>query len=71
MQKLKQREIAPFMGGRISALHDIDKLFAEPSMGKIKLLLLLTANLQELSIESGWGNEFNDLASQLECLLEL
>jgi hypothetical protein len=55
MQKLKQREIAPFMGGRISALHDIDKLFAEPSMGQIKLLLLLTANLQELSIESGWG----------------
>jgi hypothetical protein len=58
-------------GDRIGALHDIDQLLAEPSRDQVKLLLLPTANLQELSIESGWGNEFNELASQLERLLGL
>jgi hypothetical protein len=53
--KVEAARDSAIYGGRISALHDIDKLLAEPSMGQIKLLLLLTANLQELSIESGWG----------------
>lgn len=58
-------------GDRAKALQDIDALLAEPSTYGVKLLLAPTANLQELSIENGWGSEFNELASQLELILGL
>jgi len=58
-------------GDSARALQDIDALLAEPSTYGVKLLLAPTANLQELSIENGWGTEFNALASQLERVLGL
>lgn len=56
-------------GDRTKALHDIDPLLADPSVNQVKLLLLPTANLQELSMDCGWGRQFNNLAAQLEVVL--
>lgn len=56
-------------GSRFEALRDIDALLAQPAADRVKLLLLPTANLQELSIECGWGSRFNELAAQLEQVL--
>jgi|GEM_PF-1900117 len=56
-------------GDRTKALHDIDALLANPSVHQVKLLLLPTANLQELSMDCGWGSLFNDLAARLEAVL--
>jgi hypothetical protein len=53
-------------GDRSKAIHDLDALPANPSSAGIKSLLLPTANLQQLSIECGWGSEFNELAAELE-----
>ena len=53
-------------GDRNKAIHDLDALLAHPSSGGVKSLLMPTANLQELSIECGWGSEFNKLAAELE-----
>jgi hypothetical protein len=58
-------------GDRAKALHEIDALLSDPSIFAVKLLLAPTANLQELSIENGWGAEFLDLSSQLERVLDL
>jgi hypothetical protein len=58
-------------GDRNSALHDIDILLANLSLNQVKVLLAPTANLQELSIECGWGSEFNELAAKLENLLDI
>jgi hypothetical protein len=58
-------------GDRNRALHDIDMLLANPSLNQVKVLLAPTANLQELSIECGWGGEFNELAAKLENLLDI
>ena len=56
-------------GERDRALQDIDFLLNTPSTEGVKRLLLPTANLQELSLENGWGDDFNKLASQLESVL--
>ncbi|PMQ04368.1 hypothetical protein DyAD56_15310 [Dyella sp. AD56] len=56
-------------GDQTKALHDIDSLLANPSVYQVKLLLLPTANLQELSIDCGWGSQFNYLAAKLEAVL--
>jgi hypothetical protein len=56
-------------GDRAEALRDLDGLLSCPSTYQVKLLLLPTANLQELAMECGWGEEFNELAAQLESLL--
>lgn len=53
-------------GDRAEALRDIDALLAHPSPGGVRWLLAPTGNLQELSIECGWGMEFNQLAAKLE-----
>jgi hypothetical protein len=53
-------------GERGKAIQDLDALLAFPSLGGVRSLLLPTANLQELSIECGWGSEFNELAAELE-----
>jgi hypothetical protein len=53
-------------GDRSKAIQDLDALLAFPSSGGVRSLLLPTANLQELSIECGWGSEFNELAAELE-----
>jgi hypothetical protein len=53
-------------GDRNEAIHDLDGLLANPSKLHIKRLLMPTANLQDLSIECGWGSEFNKLAAELE-----
>ena len=55
-------------GNRSEAIHDLDALIAYPSSGGVKALLLPTANLQELSIDCGWGSEFIELAAELEKL---
>ena len=57
-------------GDRSKALHDLDALLASPSPEGIRCLLMPTSNLQELSIEYGWGSEFNKLAAELEELWE-
>lgn len=56
-------------GERDRALLDIDLLLSNPSIDGVNRLLLPTANLQELSLENGWGDEFNELASKLESVL--
>jgi hypothetical protein len=56
-------------GDRSKALHDLDALLGTPSTGQARLLLAPTANLQELAMECGWGDEFNRLASELEIFL--
>jgi hypothetical protein len=56
-------------GDRNKALEDLDAILANPSAPDVKCLLMPTANLQELSIESGWGREFNKLAAELEKVL--
>ena len=56
-------------GDRSRAISDLDAILAGPSANKIRELLLPTANLQELSIDCGWGSQFNDLAAELERLL--
>ncbi len=53
---------------RSEALSDIDALLISPSKSGFKALLAPTANLQELSIENGWGDVFNEFAAQLESL---
>jgi hypothetical protein len=53
-------------GDRSKAVQDLDALLANSSSGGVRSLLLPTANLQELSIECGWGSEFNELAAELE-----
>lgn len=58
-------------GERDKALQDIDLLLSNPSTDGVKRLLLPTANLQELSLENGWGDEFNKLASELESVLDI
>jgi hypothetical protein len=55
-------------GDRSKAIHDLDALLANPSSEAIRCLLMPTANLQELSIDCGWGSEFNKLAAKLEKL---
>lgn len=56
-------------GDRSRALEDLDSLLSTPSNKGIKDLLAPTSNLQELSIENGWGQEFIQLAKELEDLL--
>ena len=56
-------------GDRSKTLCDLDAILANPSATKVRELLLPTANLQELSMECGWGSHFNDLAAKLEKLL--
>ncbi|KMQ74069.1 hypothetical protein Msub_10240 [Marinobacter subterrani] len=58
-------------GERDRALQDLDLLLSNPSTDGVKRLLLPTANLQELSLENGWGDEFNKLASKLESVLDI
>ena len=56
-------------GDRSQALADIDAILASPSVGGVRMLLAPTANLQDLSIDCGWGGEFNALAAKLEKVL--
>ena len=56
-------------GDRSKALQDIGALLKSPSTDGIKYLLAPTANLQDLAIENGWGNQFNELAGELDKLL--
>lgn len=53
-------------GDRTRAIQDLDAILAVASSEGVRSLLLPTANLQELSIECGWGSEFNELAAELE-----
>jgi hypothetical protein len=55
-------------GDRGRAIRDLDALLASPSPAAVTCLLRPTANLQELSIECGWGSEFNKLAAELDRL---
>ena len=56
-------------GDRAEAMRDLDNLLSFPAVAQVKVLLLPTANLQELAIDNGWGEEFNEIAAQLERLL--
>jgi len=64
--RVEEGEDGSIYGDRSKAIQDIDALLANPTSGGVKSLLLPTANLQELSIECGWGSEFNELAAELE-----
>ena len=55
-------------GDRSEALSDIEALLKSPSKNALTALIAPTANLQDLSIENGWGDEFNELAAKLEAL---
>lgn len=58
-------------GDRARALHELDALLSNPSVNTVRDLLLPTANLQELSMDCGWGGEFCDLAAKLESVLDI
>jgi hypothetical protein len=55
-----------------AALHEIDGLIAciesgtLPKRSDIELLFLPTGPLQEVSVSSGWGQQFLDLASRFD-----
>jgi len=57
-----------FFGDYHRAVEDIDALLANFSEKYAFALVALTANLQELSIDGGWGSDFNVLAAQLEAI---
>jgi len=69
-EKVESGEDGGIYGDRSKALSDIDSLLTSPSTEGVKFLLLPTANLQELSIANGWGDEFNQLAGELEKLFD-
>lgn len=52
------------------ATMELDALLSLPSFAgherRITFLLAPTGNLQQLSIDSGWGYQFNDIAEQIE-----
>jgi hypothetical protein len=52
------------------AIRDVDSILSATDLyaesDRVKLLVAPTGNLQDLSIECGWGDEFLDLARQLE-----
>ncbi|MDQ2820296.1 MAG: hypothetical protein M3Y65_07870 [Pseudomonadota bacterium] len=50
------------------AVEDIDALLADFSQKRAIALVAPTANLQEVSLDCGWGHDFNALAAQLEAL---
>ena len=58
-------------GDKSRALADIDAILAKPDDRKTVLLLAPTGNLQELSMEYGWGEQFLAIAAEIECLLQL
>ncbi|SEH95666.1 hypothetical protein SAMN05660691_02426 [Rheinheimera pacifica] len=68
-EKLSAGNDGSIYGDKSRALKDIDSLLSSPSTEGVKYLLLPTSNLQELSLENGWGKEFYLLANQLENLL--
>ena len=68
-QKVDASEDGSIYGDRSKALKDLESVQASSSIEKLSYLLAPTANLQELAIENGWGQEFNNLASKLEKLL--
>ena len=76
LRELRLRVVAEgdagIYGDSRRALRDIDALLAcpNPSPDNIRGLLCPTANLQEVSIDGGWGDEFNELAATLERALE-
>jgi len=63
--RVEQGEEEGIYGDRSKAIHDLDALLDKPSSRGIQILLLSTANLHDLSIECGWGSEFNELAAEL------
>lgn len=67
--KVESSDDGGIYGDRSKALKDIDSLLVSASSESMKYLLVPTGNLQELSIENGWGNELNQLAKELEDLL--
>ena len=58
-------------GDRAKALEAIDAVLEHPDNNRLKLILAPTGNIQELSIEYGWGNEFLQISAGLERALGL
>jgi hypothetical protein len=60
-----------------AALSEIDQLIATiksgqlPSMLDITVLFAPTGPIQEVSLSSGWGEEFLDLAERFDAVVEL
>ena len=54
------------------AVKDIDSLLKSLDLSKeekeLRILIAPTANLQELSIDCGWGEEFCELAKKIETI---
>lgn len=52
------------------AIKDIDSLLRSSDLSReiqeLRILLAPTGNLQELSIDCGWGDEFCELAEKIE-----
>lgn len=67
--KVAARDDGSLYGARNTALDDIDLLLRNPSKDGVRYLLLPTAHLHELSLENGWGDDFNELAARLEAAL--
>jgi hypothetical protein len=61
--------------GTNDALEEIDGLLNQlkegqfPSQGSLKLLFLPTGPIQEVSISSGWGHEFLELAKRFDAAM--
>jgi hypothetical protein len=71
LRSLAEPSTSGVYGDRIRALTDIDSILASPDNAKIKFLLAPTGNLQELSMDNGWGSEFCSIAAELEHILGL
>ena len=58
-------------GNRSRALSEILAALQSDTFAGVRWLLLPTGNLQELSLDNGWGEEFLEMAQRLKTLLEL
>lgn len=70
LKELAQKNGDGVYGDLQDAVKDIDYLLESSDISKdiqkLNLLLAPTANLQELSIDRGWGSKFCELAEKIE-----
>ncbi len=56
-------------GDKEKAIQEIDAAIYSPSKENIEWLIAPTGNIQELSIDNGWSDEFITLSERLENLI--
>jgi hypothetical protein len=52
------------------ALAEMDQLAADPSVQELRALFAPTGPIQEVSLSSGWGDDFLQLACRFDAAIE-